>query len=58
MATTEGGNYAKLIVTVKSGHSLNDPAFFGKADPYVVIQLADAEIKTHHVKGGGPEVRI
>lgn len=48
-----GGQYGKVIVTLKSAHNLNDKAWIGKSDPYCVVKVADAEISTHHVKNAG-----
>ncbi|GAB4822130.1 hypothetical protein N2152v2_009176 [Parachlorella kessleri] len=47
------GMYGKVVVTVKSAHSLLDKTWIGKADPYCEIKVADAEIQTNFVKNAG-----
>jgi hypothetical protein len=48
-----GGQYGRVIMTIKSAHNMNDKAFIGKSDPYCIVRCSDAEIQTAHVKNAG-----
>jgi hypothetical protein len=47
------GGYGRVVLTIKSAHNLRDKAWIGKADPYVEVHIADANISTHHVPNAG-----
>lgn len=39
-----------------AAHELRDKTWIGKADPYCVVKVADAEIQTQYVKNAGDHV--